>query len=132
MHNGAHFYTIGQRKGLNIGGFPEPLFVIGINVQFNQVYVGMGQEHPGLFRQVLKVNVNEIHWVRPDLVLKVGENRRFSIRIRYRQPLQGGVLHQRADGLYIVFDQLQRGITAGQFAAWYAGDELVGSGVIAY
>ncbi len=132
MHNGAHFYTIGQRKGLNIGGFPEPLFVLGINVEFNQVYVGMGQEHPGLYRQVLKINSNEVHGVRPDLSLADGESRRFSIRIRYRQPLQGGVLHRRADGLYIVFDQPQRGITAGQFAAWYSKDELVGSGVIAF
>ena len=132
IHSGAHFYTIGQRKGLNIGGFPEPLFVIGINVDYNQVYVGMGQEHPGLYRQVLKISDNEVHWVRPDLALQPGESRRFSIRIRYRQPLQAGVLHRRADGMYIVFDEPQRGITAGQFAAWYAGDELVGSGVIAH
>lgn len=132
LHSGAHFYTIGQRKGLNIGGFPEPLFVIGINVDYNQVYVGMGQEHPGLYRQVLKINDNEVHWVRPDLALQPGESRRFSIRIRYRQPLQGGVLQARAEGMYIVFDEPQRGITAGQFAAWYAGDELVGSGVIAF
>lgn len=131
MHNGAHFYTIGQRKGLNIGGFPEPLFVVGINVEFNQVYVGMGQEHPGLFRQVLKINNEEIHWIRPDMTMADGDSRKFDIRIRYRQPLQGGTLHKRAGGMYIVFDEPQRGITAGQFAAWYDGEELVGSGVIA-
>lgn len=129
-HNGAHFYTIGQRKGLNIGGFPEPLFVIGINVDYNQVYVGMGQEHPGLFRSVLKVNTEEMHWVRPDLALKVGESRRYNLRIRYRQPLQDGVANMRENGLFLVFDQAQRGITAGQFAALYDGEELVGSGVI--
>lgn len=129
-HNGAHFYTIGQRKGLNIGGFPEPLFVIGINVEYNQVYVGMGQEHSGLYRSVLKVANDEVHWVRPDLALQIGEQRRFNVRIRYRQPLQGAVVHKRENGLFIVFDEPQRGITAGQFAAWYNGDELVGSGVI--
>jgi tRNA-specific 2-thiouridylase len=128
--NGAHFYTIGQRKGLNLGGFADPLFVIGINVEFNQVYVGMGQEHPGLFRSVLRVANNEVHWVRPDLALKVGEQQSFNVRIRYRQPLQKAVVHQTQNGLYIIFDEPQRGITAGQFAAWYSGDELTGSGVI--
>ncbi|MDN5290720.1 MAG: tRNA-uridine 2-sulfurtransferase [Anaerophaga sp.] len=129
-HNGAHFYTIGQRKGLDIGGFPEPLFIIGIDVDFNQVFVGMGKEHTGLFRRVLKINNNEVHWIRPDLALKTGESRRLKVRIRYRQPLQNGVLHQRPNGLFIVFDEPQRGITPGQFAAWYEGDELTGSGVI--
>jgi len=129
-HNGAHFYTIGQRKGLDIGGFPEPLFVIGIDVDFNQVFVGMGKEHTGLFRRALKINNNEVHWIRPDLALETGESKRLKVRIRYRQPLQNGVLHQRANGLFIVFDEPQRGITSGQFAAWYEGDELTGSGVI--
>jgi tRNA-specific 2-thiouridylase len=129
-HNGAHFYTIGQRKGLNIGGFPEALFIIGINVAYNQIYVGMGQEHRGLLRKVLFIANDEVHWVRPDLAMPVGEQQRFDVRIRYRQPLQKATLHQRANGMYIVFDNPQRGITAGQFAAWYTGDELVGSGVI--
>ena len=129
-HNGAHFYTIGQRKGLNIGGFPEPLFVTGINVEYNQVYVGMGKKHPGLFRDVLVVNRDEVHWVRPDLAMEEGESRRFLVRIRYRQPLQKATLHYRKKGMYIVFDEPQRGIASGQFAAWYDGDELVGSGVI--
>ncbi|SFF05029.1 tRNA 2-thiouridine(34) synthase MnmA [Thermophagus xiamenensis] len=130
-HNGAHFYTIGQRKGLNIGGFPEPLFIIGLDVNFNQVYVGMGKQHPGLFRRVLKISNDEVHWVRPDLALNMGQARRLKVRIRYRQPLQDGILYQRKSGLYIVFDQPQRGITPGQFAAWYQDDELTGSGVIA-
>lgn len=129
-HDGAHFYTIGQRKGLDIGGFPEPLFVIGTNVEFNQVFVGMGKEHPGLYRRVLKISNEEIHWIRPDIALESGNSRRLKIRIRYRQPLQAGVLHQRDNGLYIVFDKPQRGITPGQFAAWYDRDELIGSGVI--
>ena len=129
-HNGAHFYTIGQRKGLDIGGFAEPLFVIGIDVEFNQVFVGMGKEHPGLFRRVLKINNAEVHWVRPDLALKDNESRRLKVRIRYRQPLQDGVLIKRGEGMFIVFDEPQRGITAGQFAAWYENDELTGSGVI--
>jgi tRNA-specific 2-thiouridylase len=130
-HNGAHFYTIGQRKGLSIGGFPEPLFIIGTDVEFNQVYVGMGQEHPGLFRKVLFVDKSEEHWVRPDLCMKPGDHKRFKVRIRYRQPLQDATLVCRDKGLYVIFDKPQRGITAGQFGAWYLDDELVGSGVIA-
>jgi tRNA-uridine 2-sulfurtransferase len=129
-HNGAHFYTIGQRKGLNIGGFAEALFVIGTNVDHNQVYVGMGQEHPGLFRKALRIRNEEVHWIRPDLALKDGEQQAFNVRIRYRQPLQHAVVYQRSGGLFIVFDEPQRGITAGQFAAIYNGDELLGSGVI--
>lgn len=129
-HSGAHFYTIGQRKGLDIGGFAEPLFVIGIDVEYNQVFVGMGKEHPGLFRNILKINNEEVHWIRPDLALKDGDSRRLKVRIRYRQPLQDGILHKRENGMFIVFDQPQRGITAGQFAAWYENDELTGSGVI--
>jgi tRNA-specific 2-thiouridylase len=130
-HNGAHFYTIGQRKGLNIGGFPEPLFVIGINVDYNQVYVGMGQQHSGLFRKVLFVSQDEMHWVRPDLAMSENSREHFLVRIRYRQPLQKATLHRREKGLYVVFDEPQRGIAAGQFAAWYKNDELIGSGVIA-
>ncbi len=129
-HNGAHFYTIGQRKGLNIGGFADPLFVIGINVEYNQVYVGMGQNHPGLFRSVLRVANKEVHWVRPDLAMKAGQSKAFEARIRYRQPLQKARVHQMEDALYIVFEEPQRGITAGQFAALYSKEELICSGVI--
>jgi tRNA-uridine 2-sulfurtransferase len=130
-HKGAHFYTIGQRKGLNIGGFAEALFIIGSNVNFNQLYVGMGQDHPGLLRKVLFIAKDEIHWIRPDLELGIGQSITYNVRIRYRQPLQKATLHRREAGLYIVFEQSQRGITTGQFAAWYCNDELIGSGVIA-
>jgi tRNA-specific 2-thiouridylase len=129
-HNGAHFFTIGQRRGLNVGGHAEPLFVVATDVQTNTLYVGEGQNHPGLFRKALFIQAGEIHWVRPDLALRLGDERRFSVRIRYRQPLQNAVLVMQTEGLYLVFDEPQRGITAGQFAAWYTGDELVGSGVI--
>lgn len=129
-HNGAHFYTIGQRKGLNVGGRPEPLFVIATDVERNVIYVGQGAEHPGLYRRALHIRPDEIHWIRPDMEMAVGEQRDFSIRIRYRQPLQKGTLRREADGMYVVFEQPQRGVTAGQFAAWYDGDELMGSGVI--
>lgn len=129
-HHGAHFFTIGQRKGINVGGKPEPLFVIGIDVAENILYVGQGQEHPGLFRKALHIQPDEMHWIRTDMEIQPGENRRFLIRIRYRQPLQGGILHVTDNGGYIVFDKPQRGVTAGQFAAWYDGEELVGSGVI--
>lgn len=130
-HQGAHFYTIGQRKGLNVGGTPEPLFVIATDVEKNIVYVGQGQEHPGLFRNALFIPKDEIHWIRTDLALPKNESMDFLLRIRYRQPLQKAKIHMKEDGLFIVFELPQRGITPGQFAAWYIKDELVGSGVIA-
>lgn len=129
-HRGAHFYTIGQRKGLGIGGRKESLFILGTDVKENVIYVGEGEHHPGLYRRVLAIAPQELHWVNPCHRMVIGESRRYRIRIRYRQPLQEGLLTLREEGLYIRFDEPQRGITAGQFAAWYAGDELVGSGVI--
>ncbi len=130
-HNGAHFYTIGQRKGLGIGGRKESLFILATDVAENVVYVGEGDSHPGLWRPALRIEPDELHWVVPAQALQAGGSRRFAVRIRYRQPLQGATLHVRDSGVYLVFDEPQRGITAGQFAAWYDGDELVGSGVIA-
>ncbi|MBL0740145.1 tRNA 2-thiouridine(34) synthase MnmA [Chryseolinea lacunae] len=129
-HKGAHYYTIGQRKGLNIGGFEKPLFVIGTDTEKNVIYTGMGEDHPGLYRKALFVPNVDAHWIREDLKLNVGESRRYSARIRYRQPLVGCTLHQKEEGLYIAFDMPQKSITPGQFAAWYDGEELVGSGVI--
>ena len=131
-HHGAQFYTIGQRKGLNIGGHKESIFIISIDIENNTIYVGEGHSHPGLYRKGLKINNEEIHWIREDLELKVGERRRYMVRIRYRQPLQQATLYREEDGLYIVFDKPQRGISAGQFAAWYTHgeEEMIGSGVI--
>ena len=130
-HQGAHFYTIGQRKGLGIGGRKESLFVIGTDVEQNVVFVGEGDNHPGLYRKVLHIRSEEIHWVDDINAMNIGERRRYSVRIRYRQPLQQAELVMDNEGLYIIFDEAQRGITAGQFAAWYEGDNLAGSGVIA-
>jgi tRNA-specific 2-thiouridylase len=130
-HNGAHFYTIGQRKGLNIGGYEEPLFVLATDVTRNIIYVGEGKNHPGLFRRGLFIPKEDIHWVRPDFFMTEGEEHSFYFRVRYRQPLEKGVMTIRTEGAYIVFDEEQRGITSGQFAAWYLNDELIGSGVIA-
>ncbi len=129
-HNGAHFYTIGQRKGLNIGGKAEPMFVIATDTINNDLFVGMGHDHPGLNRWGLFIPKQEIHHIRPDLVLHAGETRQMRVRVRYRQPLQQAGLFMKEEGLYIIFDKKQRGITPGQFAAWYDGEELVGSGVI--
>ncbi len=129
-HQGAHFYTIGQRKGLNIGGHKDPLFVLGTDVQRNIIYVGEGQNHPGLYRKGLFIATNEMHWIRTDLKMQPGEKREFDIRIRYRQPLEKGTIHLKEDGAWFLFETEQRGITSGQFAAWYLGDELIGSGVI--
>jgi tRNA-specific 2-thiouridylase len=130
QHNGAHFYTIGQRKGLAVGGKPEPLFVIATDVERNVVYVGMGEHHPGLYREALYIREDEIHWVRPDRAIPTNGSEGFSLRIRYRQPLQSGRFIKSSEGAYLLFDNPQRGITAGQFAAWYDGEELIGSGVI--
>lgn len=130
-HEGAQFYTIGQRKGLNIGGHKDSLFVISTDIQSNTIYVGEGHRHKGLSRLCLHINPDEVHWIRPDLQMQPGQMRRYRVRIRYRQPLQDAVLLCREDGLYILFDSAQRGITAGQFAVWYASDdEMLGSGVI--
>ncbi len=129
-HNGAHFYTIGQRKGLGIGGRKESLFIIGTDVESNTIYVGEGDSHPGLYRKALRIDNSEVHWVEPCEALKVGDERRLKVRIRYRQPLEDATLIQHENALYILFDQPQRGIAGGQFAAWYEGDRLIGSGVI--
>ena len=129
-HNGAHFYTIGQRKGLGIGGRKESLFIIATDVKENVIYVGEGDSHPGLYRKALKLQTDALHWVNPADAMQMGERRSYDVRIRYRQPLQRAELICREDGVYILFDEPQRGIAAGQFAAWYSGDELVGSGVI--
>jgi len=131
QHNGAHYYTIGQRKGLNVGGKAEPLFVIATDIKHNLIYVGQGQSHPGLYRKALFIQNNETHWIRKDLEMEIDEKRNYSLRIRYRQPLQKGKLIRKESGYYMLFDEPQRGITAGQFAAWYDKDELIGSGVIA-
>jgi tRNA-specific 2-thiouridylase len=129
-HQGAHFFTVGQRKGLNVGGKPEPLFVISTSVEHNRIFVGQGQEHPGLYRPGLRILPEEVHWVREAEGMKPGEQREYLVRIRYRQPLQKGTLRMEKDGLYILFDKAQRGVAPGQFAAWYDGEELLGSGVI--
>lgn len=129
-HNGAHYFTIGQRKGLLVGGSPKPLFVIGTDVVRNTVYVGQGDDHPGLYKYALFIPAKDVHWVRPDLALTKGESRQFSVRIRYRQPLQQAELFCVDKGLYIAFAKAQRAVTPGQFAAWYQNDELIGSGVI--
>ena len=130
VHKGAHFYTIGQRKGLGIGGRKESLFIIATDVEQNVIYVGEGDAHPGLYRQALYIKTEEIHWVNPAEEMSAGDTRRYQVRIRYRQPLQEATLICKEEGLYILFDEPQRGIAAGQFAAWYDGDILVGSGTI--
>ncbi len=129
-HQGAHFYTIGQRKGLHIGGRPNPSFVLQIDTTHNLVFSGQLKSHPGLNRYALKINKDEIHYVNPNYELSVGDSYRMEVRIRYRQPLQKAVVIRKEKGLYILFDQLQKGIAPGQFAAWYREDELIGSGII--
>ena len=129
-HDGAQFYTIGQRKGLNIGGHKDSIFVIETDIPGNIIYVGEGHTHKGLSRSCLRIDPSEIHWIRPDMAMSVGEIRRYRVRIRYRQPLQDATVVMRENGMYMLFDTPQRGITPGQFAVWYDGDEMLGSGVI--
>jgi tRNA-specific 2-thiouridylase len=130
QHKGAHYFTIGQRKGLDVGGTPEPLFVIQTDVQNNIIYTGQGKTHPGLFRKALFVKEDELHWVRPDLALEPDQTMKVRARIRYRQELQEATLYKISGGLYVDFKKAQSAITEGQFVAWYIGEELVGSGVI--
>ena len=129
-HQGAHYFTKGQRKGLAVGGTKEPLFVIDTDVETNIIYTGQGKKHPGLLKNVLLVSNDEIHWVREDLILSNGECLRVYARIRYRQPLESATIYKENEGLFVEFDNKQSAITEGQFVAWYLGEELVGSGVI--
>ena len=129
-HQGAHYFTKGQRKGLAVGGTPEPLFVIDTDVEDNVIYTGQGKKHPGIYRKGLFINEDEVHWVRKDLSLKPDESLELKARIRYRQPLQEATLYQTEQGMYVVFKTPQASITEGQFVAWYDGEELLGSGVI--
>ena len=130
QHDGAQFYTIGQRKGLNIGGHKDSIFVIATDVNSNTIYVGEGHSHKGLSRSCIRIASEDIHWIRQDLEMADGEVRRFRVRVRYRQPLQDAWLVKRPSGIFILFDTPQRGISSGQFAAWYSDDdEMLGSGV---
>ena len=129
-HQGAHYFTVGQSKGLGIGGHAESCFLISRDIDKNIVFVGEGRNFPGLFRSALKIENSEIHWVREDLRLQNGESMKVKARIRYRQPLEEATLYQFEEGLYIEFENPQSAIAEGQFAAWYDGEELLGSGVI--
>lgn len=129
-HQGAHYYTIGQRKGLNVGGKAEGLFVLQTDTQTNTIYVGMGEDHPGLWRKGLFIPANDIHWVREDMAMQAGDSSGYDVRIRYRQALVKAALHRKEQGLYIIFDEPVKAVAPGQFAAWYLGEELIGSGVI--
>ncbi|HEY4628621.1 MAG TPA: aminomethyltransferase beta-barrel domain-containing protein, partial [Flavobacterium sp.] len=129
-HQGAHYFTTGQRKGLNVGGTTDPLFIISTNVATNTIYTGLSSQHPGLFKKALFIEKSEVHWIRMDLALANGETMDVMARIRYRQPLQKATLHHFENGMYVSFEEPQSAITEGQFVAWYLEDELVGSGVI--
>ena len=130
-HDGCHYYTIGQRKGLEIGGRQEPLFVLATNIQDNIIFVGMGKNHPGLYRKDLRIKTNEIHWLIKHDAMPINTQKDYLVRIRHRQKLQKAKLIREKDYLYILFQSKQRGISKGQFATWYQKNELIGSGPIA-
>lgn len=129
-HNGAHYFTVGQRKGLQVGGTGKPLFVLATDTTENLIYTGLGEDHPGLMRNGLFVPLADVHWIREDLRLSPGESARYFARIRYRQPLTMANLLMKENGLYFLFDAPQKGIASGQFVAWYEGEECIGSGTI--
>lgn len=129
-HNGAHYFTVGQRRGLNIGGKAEGMFVLATDIVENAIYVGMSDHHPGLLRKGLVIPNHDIHWLREDKKLNIDETANYRVRIRYRQELADATLYQQKDALYIIFDEPVKAVAAGQFAVWYEGDELIGSGVI--
>lgn len=129
-HQGAQFFTIGQSKGLGIGGHKESCFIISREMENNIIFVGEGRSFPGLFRKALKIDNSEVHWVREDLELKNGESMDVMARIRYRQTLEKATIYQFEDGFFMEFENAQSAIAEGQFAAWYIDDELIGSGVI--
>ena len=130
QHQGAHYFTNGQRKGLNVGGTKEGLFVLQTNVNTNTIYTGQGANHKGLFKKTLFINADEVHFIRQDLMPEIGQTLQVMARIRYRQPLQQATLYPFENGVYLDFTEPQSAITEGQFAAWYIDDELVGSGII--
>ncbi|NOQ72919.1 MAG: tRNA 2-thiouridine(34) synthase MnmA [Crocinitomix sp.] len=132
QHQGAHYFTIGQRKGLGVGGTPLPLFVVATDVETNTIYTGQGDAHPGLNRKALFIKTEETHWLRNDFQLEIGESANYGVRIRYRQPLVDAKLIREKEGLYILFSEKVSGISPGQFAAWYEADELIGSGIITH
>ncbi len=129
-HDGAHFFTVGQRRGLAIGGTELPLFVVATDTKNNIIYTGQGENHYALNRPGIHIKAADVHWVRPSQEMAIDEIREYDVKIRYRQPNQKAKLNRKENGIYIVFDELQKGIAAGQFAVWYDSDELVGSGVI--
>ena len=129
-HQGAQYYTIGQSKGLGIGGHKESCFIVSRDMEHNILFVGEGKDFPGLYRKALKINNPEVHWVREDLRLKNGESREVMARIRYRQPLEKATLYQFEEAFFVEFERPQSAMAEGQFVAWYDGDELLGSGVI--
>lgn len=129
-HNGAHFFTVGQRKGLQVGGTGKPLFVIGTDTKTNSIFTGLGEDHPGLNRIGLFVPSKDVHWIREDLKLSPGESATYQARIRYRQELSDAFLLMKENGLYVIFNKPQKGIASGQFVAWYKDEECIGSGVI--
>jgi tRNA-specific 2-thiouridylase len=129
-HNGAHYFTVGQRKGLHVGGTGKPLFVIATDTKENVIYTGLGETHPGLLKYGLFVKADQIHWIREDLAMEIGESARYKTRIRYRQPLTWATLIRKENGLYVIFDEPQKGVASGQFVAWYNEEESIGSGTI--
>jgi tRNA-specific 2-thiouridylase len=129
-HSGAHFFTVGQRKGLSIGGTKEPLFVLKTDVKNNIIFVGEGKEHPGLYRKTLFISQNDLHFVRTDIYQKKEIYYKVKARIRYRQPLQNAFLLIVNNGAFLIFDKKQSSVAKGQFAVWYKNKELLGSGII--
>lgn len=123
QHHGFEFYTIGQRGGLGVGG-GTPYYVVERKPETNEVIVAVGDEDPALFKSELHAT-NLTETVLGNFIKYRGQ--KIQARIRYRQPLADCTF----DGKKVVFDKPQRAVAPGQFIAFYVGDELIGSGIIA-
>lgn len=127
-HDGLMYYTIGQRKGLRIGGngIGEPWFVVSKDVTHNYLYVVQGSEHPALYSS--GAIINELQWisgVAPD------ESFLCTVKLRYRQPDQKALVKMNdPNSCKIIFEDRQRAVSPGQFAVFYHGDVCLGGGVI--
>jgi len=123
-HDGVCFYTLGQRKGLGVGGPGEPWFVVKKNIPRNEVVLVQGEEHPALYSDGL--TAVEPTWVQaaPELPL------RCKAKVRYRQQDQDCVVTRVGDQLKVVFDSPQRAITPRQSVVFYKDDVCLGGAVI--
>lgn len=127
-HDGLMYYTLGQRKGLGIGGkgSGEPWFVVEKDLKENILYVAQGEDHPALLSTGLLAT--DVHWVSG---LPAAETFTCTAKFRYRQPDQEVTVNRKQKNTWeVLFDKPQRAVTPGQFAVFYQDRSCLGGGVI--